>query len=75
MSREFESAPSMTVASASDFKLHRLAMLTEPEPGNPQEVQGVLNPAAVRGPAGKMYLFPSTRGSETLQDRAAGFRQ
>jgi hypothetical protein len=37
MSGEFESAPSMTVASASDFKLHRLAMLTEPEPGIPRK--------------------------------------
>ena len=30
----------------------------EPEPGNPQEIEGVLNPAAVRGPDGKLYLFP-----------------
>ena len=30
----------------------------EPEPGNPLEVEGVLNPAAARGPDGKLYLFP-----------------
>ena len=30
----------------------------EPEPGNPQEVEGVLNPAAARSPDGKLYLFP-----------------
>ena len=30
----------------------------EPEPGNPQEVEGVLNPAAARGPDGELYLFP-----------------
>ena len=30
----------------------------EPEPGNPQEVEGVLNPAAARGPDGRLYLFP-----------------
>jgi len=30
----------------------------EPEPGNPQETEGVLNPAAVRGPDGELYLFP-----------------
>jgi predicted GH43/DUF377 family glycosyl hydrolase len=42
----------------SGFALHRLGMLMEPEPGNPQEVEGVLNPAAVRGPDGKLYLFP-----------------
>ena len=42
----------------SDFKLHRLGMLMEPEAGNPQEVEGVLNPAAARGPDGELYLFP-----------------
>jgi predicted GH43/DUF377 family glycosyl hydrolase len=30
----------------------------EPKHGNPQEVEGVLNPAAVRGPDGQLYLFP-----------------
>jgi len=30
----------------------------EPEPGNPHEVEGVLNPAAARGPDGHLYLFP-----------------
>jgi predicted GH43/DUF377 family glycosyl hydrolase len=30
----------------------------EPEPGNAQETEGVLNPAAVRGPDGELYLFP-----------------
>jgi predicted GH43/DUF377 family glycosyl hydrolase len=30
----------------------------EPEPGNPLEVEGVLNPAAIRGPDGNLYLFP-----------------
>ena len=41
-----------------EFKLRRLGMLMEPEPGNPHEVEGVLNPAAARGPDGKLYLFP-----------------
>ena len=40
------------------FEFHRLGMLMEPEPGNPQEVEGVLNPGAVRGPDGALYLFP-----------------
>ncbi len=30
----------------------------EPEPGNPHEVEGVLNPAVVRGRDGELYLFP-----------------
>jgi hypothetical protein len=40
------------------FKLHRLGMVMEPEAGNPNEVEGVLNPAAARGPDGALYLFP-----------------
>ncbi len=42
----------------SEFKLRRLGLMMEPEPGNPQEVEGVLNPAVARGPDGKLYLFP-----------------
>lgn len=41
----------------SGLKLKRLGMMMEPEPGNPQEVEGVLNPAAARGPDGHLYLF------------------
>jgi predicted GH43/DUF377 family glycosyl hydrolase len=41
-----------------DFELRRLGMVMEPEPGNPNEVEGVLNPAAARGPDGHLYLFP-----------------
>src|SRR5208282_109815 len=42
----------------SGLKLQRLGLVMEPEPGNPQEIEGVLNPAAVRGPDGALYLFP-----------------
>src|SRR4249920_1343718 len=42
----------------SEFSLQRLGILMEPEPGNPQEIEGVLNPAAARGPDGELYLFP-----------------
>jgi len=42
----------------SGFQLQRLGQIMEPEPGNPHEVEGVLNPAAVRGPDGQLYLFP-----------------
>ena len=34
----------------------------EPQPGNPQEVEGVLNPAAARGPDGELYIFPRLVG-------------
>ena len=40
------------------FQLQRMGQIMEPEPGNPQEVEGVLNPAAARGPDGHLYLFP-----------------
>ena len=42
----------------SGFQLNRLGLMMEPEPGNPLEVEGVLNPAGVRGPDGHFYLFP-----------------
>jgi predicted GH43/DUF377 family glycosyl hydrolase len=40
------------------FQLHRIGQIMEPEPGNPHEVEGVLNPGAARGPDGVLYLFP-----------------
>jgi len=42
----------------SEFRLRRLGVVMEPEPGNPLEADGVLNPAAARGPDGQLYLFP-----------------
>src|ERR1700691_464588 len=42
----------------SDFQMQRLGVVMDPEPGNPLEAEGVLNPAAVRGPDGHLYLFP-----------------
>ena len=44
------------------LKLTRLGMLMEPEPGNPDEVEGVLNPAVVRAKNGSLYLFPRLVG-------------
>src|SRR5579872_2997085 len=40
------------------FQLQRLGEVMEPEPGSPYEAEGVLNPAAARGPDGHYYLFP-----------------
>ncbi|MBK5278505.1 MAG: glycosidase [Bacteroidia bacterium] len=42
----------------NEFNLKRLGKIMEPEQGNPMEVEGVLNPAAVRVPDGDLYLFP-----------------
>ena len=32
-----------------NFQLKRLGQIMAPEPGNPMEAEGVLNPGAVRG--------------------------
>ncbi len=40
------------------LELKRLGEIMKPEPGLPEEIEGVLNPAAVRGPDGHLYLFP-----------------
>ena len=40
------------------FSMKPLPLVIEPEPGNPYEVGGILNPAAARGPDGELYLFP-----------------
>jgi predicted GH43/DUF377 family glycosyl hydrolase len=38
--------------------LRRLGIIMDPNPANPQEVEGVLNPALTRGPDGQLYLLP-----------------
>jgi predicted GH43/DUF377 family glycosyl hydrolase len=44
--------------SIAEFKMLRIGLIMEPEPGNPQEVEGTLNPATARGRDGNLYLFP-----------------
>src|SRR5436305_7070219 len=46
------------MAPAPLFTIERLGVVMAPEPGNPLEVEGVLNPAGVVGPDGHYYLFP-----------------
>src|ERR671924_2046719 len=46
------SAPSLLCSTT------KLGVLMEPEPHNPSESGGVLNPAGVMGPDGEFYLFP-----------------
>ncbi|MEO8338702.1 MAG: glycosidase [Nitrospirota bacterium] len=52
----------------SDFQMERLGVVMEPEPGNPLEAEGVLNPASARGPDGQLYLFPRlvARGNHSI---------
>jgi beta-1,2-mannobiose phosphorylase / 1,2-beta-oligomannan phosphorylase len=41
-----------------NYTLERLGIIMEPNPGEPREAWGVLNPAAARGHDGTLYLFP-----------------
>ena len=45
---------------AADFayRLTRAGVIMSPEPGNPNEAEGVVNPASGRGPDGELYLLP-----------------
>jgi beta-1,2-mannobiose phosphorylase / 1,2-beta-oligomannan phosphorylase len=40
------------------YRLDRLGVVMEPDPEDPREAWGVLNPAAARGVDGELYLFP-----------------
>lgn len=40
------------------YQLTRLGIVMSPEPGNPLEVEGVLNPGSGRTPDGTLYLLP-----------------
>ncbi len=44
--------------AAVDYILERLGIVMEPDPTDPREAWGVLNPAAARDPTGELYLFP-----------------
>lgn len=41
-----------------DYALERIGVVMEPDPNDPQEAWGVLNPASARGADGDLYLFP-----------------
>jgi len=49
----------MTAAwGAPSWALRRLGVLMTPDPSDPREAWGVLNPACARGRDGQLYLFP-----------------
>ncbi|MBA3945046.1 MAG: glycosidase [Herpetosiphonaceae bacterium] len=48
----------MTSMSEVPFALQRLGTIMSPNPADPLEVDGVLNPATCRGRDGTLYLFP-----------------
>src|SRR2546430_7867781 len=44
--------------TVSPWRMRRLGIVMEPDPRDPREAGGVLNPAATRGPDGQLYLLP-----------------
>ena len=56
---ESTASPTQAAGTAhSEFTVRRLAMIAEPEAGNPAEAWGILNPGAARGRDEQLYLFP-----------------
>jgi len=57
---------------AAPFRLERLGVVMQADPTVAEEVEGVLNPAAARGPDGELYLFPRLvgRGNRSRVGRA-----
>ena len=53
----------MLVELASGFTIERLGTVMRPDPTRAEEIEGVLNPAAIRGPDGELYLFPRLVGA------------
>src|SRR5207245_11748038 len=52
-----ERGPMMEPLNTS-WQLLRLGIVMAPDPTDPREAEGVLNPAAARGPDGQLYLLP-----------------
>jgi beta-1,2-mannobiose phosphorylase / 1,2-beta-oligomannan phosphorylase len=48
----------LLVVTTVPYSLTRLGVLMTPEPGNPLEAMGVLNPASGRTPDGRLHLLP-----------------
>src|SRR2546423_2583134 len=53
----------MSTLSLPPQPLRRLGVIMEPDPTDPREVEGVLNPAVTRGPDGELYLLPRLVGA------------
>lgn len=50
------------IAVEARFHAKRLGVVMRPDPTRSEEVEGVLNPGAARGPDGALYLFPRLVG-------------
>lgn len=47
-------------------RVERLGVIMRPDPARADEVEGVLNPGAARGPDGNLYLFPRLVGEKNF---------
>ena len=45
-------------ATVCPWRMCRMGIVMQPDPTDPREAGGVLNPAATRGPDGQLYLLP-----------------
>ncbi len=51
----------------TEFRLKRIGLILELDPGNPKEAEGILSPAAVRGHTHKPWLIePNSPFARTL---------
>lgn len=48
----------MSIVHNVPFRLRRLGLIMAPDPDDPYEAWGVLNPASARGHDGELYIFP-----------------
>ncbi|WP_223693855.1 glycoside hydrolase family 130 protein [Leifsonia poae] len=49
---------STTISTDIPYALERVGIVMEPDPRDPRQVEGVLNPATVQTPDGAVHLFP-----------------
>ncbi|MFI1753467.1 glycosidase [Streptomyces sp. NPDC020571] len=50
--------PQLITPSALPYTLRRVGVLMSPDPADPMEAEGVLNPGTAWAPDGQLYLFP-----------------
>src|ERR1044071_4765629 len=48
----------MTIKTNFPYAMTRLGVVMTPDPGDPLEAEGVLNPASGRTPDGRLHLLP-----------------
>ncbi len=54
------------VAESVPYTLTRVGTVMTPDPNNPDEAEGVLNPGSGRGPDGQLYLLPRLAAGDNI---------